>query len=896
MIIITSVLIDCHPKATVSDKNNLVQHSEGPVDANMGEESLSLISEPAIIVPEEPQFEGDRTAPAEAEVAVPPTDNHLQEEVIAPQPELEETVESSCTDEPSVADTPLQIVSRSETVLPEGLQIENGGITPAEEEVAVPSIDSHVQDETIASHAEFKAVESSSAEKPSVADAPSDIVSEPVAEGLQIENHGIAQEVEEIVDPSPADSQVQEEAITPQVEFKEPVETFYKDEPSVADKPSEIVSEPVAEDLQIENNEIAQTEEEIVDPPTDNHVQDATITPHTEFKEVVETSSADKLPVADTPSDIVSESVAESLHIENGGTAQAEEEIVPPTDSHVQDETIAPHSEFKEAVESSSADEPLVVPPEIISEPVAESLHIENSGTAQAEEEVVHLTDSHVQDETIAPHAEIKEAVQSSSADEPLVAPPEVISEPVAEDLQIENDEIAQTEEEILVSSTDSHVQDEAIAPHAEFKAAVESSGADEPSVAMASAVSEPSTEIPEDLSIGGGSITQAEQEAVDSPPIDKHAQEEATTPQVGVKPSDVLSELIPEDLQIETSGTAKAEEEIVDPPLTNNPVQEEVIPPQAEVKEVVESSCTDEPLTEVPEDLSIDSGEVAQAKEEVVGSSPTDSHVHEEATTPQVESKPSDVVSELVPEGQQIENGGTTQAEEIVDPSLTDNHVQEEAIAPQAELKEESSYTDEPSVADAPSDVVSGSATVVPDRLQIENDVARTEEELADPSSLTDNLVQETIVPHAEFKKAVESSSADEPSVTIMVPVDSEPSTKMPKDPSIDNGDITQAESDLVDPPLQTVETEDIAEGTEGQVKATISETEEMMAALSKVETQSFDEPQVYVPETHVSNGNGHFASTQETIGTLHGMFIVPSINYQVLIEGLEAISGLFP
>ena len=831
MIIITSVLIDCHPKATVSDKNNLVQHSEGPVDANMGEESLSLISEPAIIVPEEPQFEGDRTAPAEAEVAVPPTDNHLQEEVIAPQPELEETVESSCTDEPSVADTPLQIVSRSETVLPEGLQIENGGITPAEQEVAVPSIDSQVQDETIASHAEFKAVESSSAEKPSVADAPSDILSEPVAEGLQIENHGIAQEVEEIVDPSPADSQVQEEAITPQVEFKEPVETFYKDEPSVADKPSEIVSEPVAEDLQIENNEIAQTEEEIVDPPTDNHVQDATITPHTEFKEVVETSSADKLPVADTPSDIVSESVAESLHIENGGTAQAEEEVV-------------------------------------------------------------HLTDSHVQDETIAPHAEIKEAVQSSSADEPLVAPPEVISEPVAEDLQIENDEIAQTEEEILVSSTDSHVQDEAIAPHAEFKAAVESSGADEPSVAMASAVSEPSTEIPEDLSIGGGSITQAEQEAVDSPPIDKHAQEEATTPQVGVKPSDVLSELIPEDLQIETSGTAKAEEEIVDPPLTNNPVQEEVIPPQAEVKEVVESSCTDEPLTGVPEDLSIDSGEVAQAKE-VVGSSPTDSHVHEEATTPQVESKPSDVVSELVPEGQQIENGGTTQAEEIVDPSLTDNHVQEEAIAPQAELKEESSYTDEPSVADAPSDVVSGSATVVPEGLQIENDVARAEEELTDPSSLTDNLVQETIVPHAEFKEAVESSSADEPSVTIMVPVDSEPSTKMPKDPSIDNGDITQAESD---PPLQTVETEDLAEDTEGQVKATISETEEMMAALSKVETQSFDEPQVYVPETQVSNGNGHFASTQETIGTLLGMFIVPSINYQVLIEGLGAISGLFP
>jgi hypothetical protein len=367
-----------------------------------------------------------------------------------------------------------------------------------------------------------------------------------------------------------------------------------------------------------------------------------------------------------------------------------------------------------------------------------------------------------------------------------------------------------------------------------------------------------------------------AEEESVDSPPTENHiapvaelVENSSLHEPLVAEISSVVSEpptSVPEESQIKNSNITQGEDS-VDPPLTDNPVpiQENAVAPVAEFKAVENPSST-EPQSEQPQ---IENDSVIETEEDLVNPPPTDKLVQEEADTTLLESKeaveipstaePSvtemaSIVSEpttVVPEDLQIENDNIAE-EDLDDPPLT-----------------------EPSATEIVSTV--SEPAIVPEELQIENDnIAEAEEDLAHPPPLADNPIQEeAVAPVAEFT-AAETSSAAEPLVAEISSAISEPP---PEDLSIDNDNIPQAEYGLTDPLLQAVETEHTGGGTEGPGEATIPGTnvvEDLVAdqpALDKGETQSIDAAEAEASETHVSNGNGHSTTTQETI-EIQGMF----------------------
>ena len=911
----------------------LVESKETIAEPSVAE-TATVVSEPATVVPEELQIENGGTAQAEEDSADPPLLTDVQEAVI-PIVESKEAIEISSTAEPSASEI-ASVVSEPPTKVP---QIENDGIAQAEEHfVDSPApTDGPVQENAVAPLVESKEVMA----EPPVAETAS-VVSEPataVSEELQVENGGIAEAEEESVDPvlPPTANPVQEDAVTPFVESKEAISSAA--EPAAVDSEGiQNISEPtiVVHELQIENDGIVQAEEDLVDspPPVDNPIQEESVAPLVDFKGAVEVSSTAELSVVEPLSVVISEQATilpEDLQV-TGGIAQAEEDFVgPPTDSTVQEDTVAPLVESDEAVEMSPIAQTSVAETvSVISEPatvVPEDLQIENGDIAQAGLVDPPLpTDDPVQEEVVAPLVEFKEAVEISSTGEPSVAETaSAVSEPtvVPEDLQTENGDIAQAD---LVDPLPPTDEAEAVAPLVEFQEAVHISSTAEPSAAeIASAISEPATVLLEDLHIEDGGIAHAEEDFVDPPPpAEVSVQEEALAPIVEseaveissiAEPStseiaSVVSEPsteVPEDLQIVNGGITQAEEHFVDPPApTDEPVHEDTVIPIVESKAVEISSTAEpsvaetavsEPTTDVPEDPQIENGGIAQAEEGLVDPPPLPAadSVQEDAIASLVEYKeatvePSvvetvSVISEpatVVPEELQIEGGIAQAEEESVDPPLppTDDPIPEDGIITIVESKEAISSTAEPSVAEAAS-LVSEPTTVVPEHLQIENGgIAQAEEDLVDPPP-TDNPVQAEAVAPVETKEAVEISSTTEPSVAEIASIISEPSTEVPQLLSIDTASNAQENHPVDLPPLRTVGTEPIGEGTEDQVQAAIPET--IAVEDTVVEKQSFEQTAVGAPETHVLDGNGHSATREETIGILDGMYLSRSINSQV-------------
>jgi hypothetical protein len=165
-------------------------------------------------------------------------------------------------------------------------------------------------------------------------------------------------------------------------------------EPSMIE--TSVVSEPATvplvapEDLQIKDDGIAQTGEDLAGPPppTDSSIQEEAVAPPAGFKETVETSSAVEPSVVEIASVVVSEPatvVPEGLQIEHGDIAQIEEVSSPLTDNPVQEEAIIPTIGFQEAAEIS---EPVAEIVSVVPEPsveVPEDLSIDNDGIPQAE-------------------------------------------------------------------------------------------------------------------------------------------------------------------------------------------------------------------------------------------------------------------------------------------------------------------------------------------------------------------------------------------------------------------------------------------------------------------------------------------------------------------------------
>lgn len=373
-------------------------------------------------------------------------------EPIDSQGDLEESTEISSTAQPSLAEA-ASLISEPATVVPESLQIENGDITHAEQDP-----DNAIQEDL--------AVESVDIVEPSVAESAS-VVSEPataVPGSHQIENNGITQ-AEDPTLPNPV--------LVRNLEVKESVETSLAAE--TASRLSQLATVP--EDLQIENGSITQTEEHLLGPPgppslIDIPVQEAVVAPLVQFQ-AVEISSIDQ-----------SSPVPADLHIETG---QAVEDLLDPSDNLAQEEANIP---LVEGVEISSTDKPSTV--------VSEDLQIDNGEITQVDEALIDsplLTDNPVQEAV----------VEISSRDEPSTV--------VHEDLHIENSGITSAEEHLVspLPLTDNPVQEETVAPLVEFQAAENFSIA-EPSVAeTASIVSDPSTKVPEEISINCDGITQTE-------------------------------------------------------------------------------------------------------------------------------------------------------------------------------------------------------------------------------------------------------------------------------------------------------------------------------------------------------------------------------------------------
>lgn len=810
-------------------------------------ETASIVSEPATVIPEELRTENVSIPQAEEYLAdpPPPTENPTQEQVVAPVAELKKPVETSSTNEPSVADTPLVVVSEPAKVVHEGVQIEDSGIAQAEEGLVDPlPTDNPVQEEADALVELKEATENSSTASPSVSGIA--VFSEPttVPEELQIENDGIAHTEEKI-----AENPIQEEAVAPVAEFNDVDENHSADKPSVTEiasivsepatlvpgepndgipqaedvvgphPPTEpsateivsVVSEPATLEHQINNDGVAQAEEDLVDPPpTEKQEADA---PVAEFKGF-ETSSTAEPSVAETVS-VVSEpatAVPEEPQIDKESVAQVAKDLVnppPPTENPIQGEADARVIETKAVNRSSIAEPSVAETPSVVPEPataVAEEPQIENVSIPQAEEGLVEpsLIDNPIQEEAFVPVAEFKEAVEISSTPEPSVtemAP--VISEPTAvvpEEPQIENDSISQAKEDFV--DPPPPIQVETVTPLAGFKEAIETSSTTEPPVTETASVFEPETVMPEGLQTENESVPQAE-DLVDLPPPAEnpiHEQADALVteskvvessstdvPLVADTPLLVVSEPANEGVQ----GIAQAEADIADPPPPiDNLVQQDAVAPAVEFREAVENPSTvaqiapvvSEPTTVAPKEPQIENDSIAEAEKDLVGfPPPTEPPVTEIASEPAA-----------VPEELQNEDDNITQAEEsFVDlPPMTDNPTQEETTL--AEFEEAVKI---PSIAESPvaeiTSVVSEPAAV-PEELQIQN----AEEDSVNTPLPADNSIQEEAVDPAPEFKVVENSSASEPSPTEISPVVSGPATVVPEELH----SIAEAE-DLIDP-----------------------------------------------------------------------------------------------
>ena len=727
---------------------------------------------------------------------------------------------------------------------------------PAVVESEPNALHMNIQEEAGVSPVEFEAIDNTSTAELPVAEIAT-VVSElptEVPEEPQIKNDSIAQ-AEDLA--LLTDDLAQEEAIVPITEVKDTVESS-TDELSAPDTPL-VISGPatvVPEEPQTESDSIAKTEEELAvpPPPTINPVPEADVS-LVEF-EVVDNPSTDQPTVAEI-APVVSElptEVPEELQIENGSIAQAD--LAPQTDDLSQEEAVVPITEVKETVESST-DEPSVADTLLVSsEPakvVPEEPQAENDSIAQAEEDLAVPPPPTINP---VPEADVS-LVEFEVVDNPSTAPPTVaeiapiVSElptEVPEELQIENGSIARAED--LAPQTDDLSQEEAVVPIVEVKETVESS-TDEPSVADTLLVSSESAKVvlEEPQTEKNDSIAKTEEELTVPPPPtvnpvqevadvslveSEEAVENPSTTQLPVAEiAPVVSELpteVPEEPQIENDSIAQAED-LAPPTETDTLTQEETVVPIVEVKETLGSStgepsvadrllASSEPATVALEEPQTENDIIAQAEDLVdpppdtllISSEPI--VVPEETKNDSVAQAEKDLVDfpgtllassepAIVLEEPQTENNSIAQAEEdLVDPPpLTDDPVQEEANATHVTFEEavENSSAAQPPVAEM-SPVVSELPTEVPEELQIENDSTAQAEDLAPPS---DNLAQEEAVgPIAEFK-AVESSSADEPSVTdTPLAILSEPAIVEHEAVQIKNGGIPQAEEGLVDPP----------------------------------------------------------------------------------------------
>jgi len=172
-----------------------------------------------------------------------------------------------------------------------------------------------IQENAVASVAEFKAVENPSSTEP-----------HSESEQLQIDTDSVIETEEDLVNPPPNDKLIQEEADNTLLESKEAVEIPSTAEPSVTEMAS-IVSEPttvVPEELQIEKDNIA--EEDLDDPP------------------LTEPSATEIASTVSEPTIVPKE-----LQIENDNITEAEEDSAHPpplADNPIQEEAVAPIAQF----------------------------------------------------------------------------------------------------------------------------------------------------------------------------------------------------------------------------------------------------------------------------------------------------------------------------------------------------------------------------------------------------------------------------------------------------------------------------------------------------------------------------------------------------------------------
>ena len=572
--------------------NPVQEESVAPTLEFKAIDDISSAAEPSVVkavVSEPAAVPGDHENEAEENSVDPPSPTHpIQEQTFAP---LEKLVAISSTAEP-LAET---VVSESATVLPEDLEIEND---KAEKFLIDPVPSTHIPVQEDAFTVE-EADEISSTIEPLVAETVISEPATPVPEGPQIKNDDIAQ-AEELVDHPLLTHNLVQGAVAPPEDVAGISSTT---EPSVA-------ATVVPEDLQIANDDIAQVEEDSVNPPPRSHNPTQQAVALFEAVEIssTEPSAADIALALSEPVTVV----PGDLQIENDRPEEDPADLSPPT--HNQEDAVVP---LEEVVDISSTAEPSVV------ETVVPE---DQDDIAQAEEDLVDPippTHNIVPEEAVTP---LEEAVEISSTAEPSVA--EItVSEQVPEDLQVANDNTAQAEEDSVDSlpPTRNLVQEEAVAP---LEEPVDSET--EPSMAeIASVVSELSTG---DLNIEN--ITQAEADLADPPPSTQNFIQDTPLKETAVISSTAESSVaetvvpepgtvVPEGLQIENDDIAQAE---VDLPSTHNLIQEVIAPLEEPVEihftakpsvaEIV--PVVSEPSTEVPEDLLVDNG-IAQVEDDLV-------------------------------------------------------------------------------------------------------------------------------------------------------------------------------------------------------------------------------------------------------------------------------------
>lgn len=573
--------------------NPVPEESAAPTLEFKAIDDISSAAEPSVVkavVSEPAAVPGDLENEAEKNSVDPPSPTHpIQEQTLAP---LEELVAISSTAEP-LAET---VVSESATVAPEDLQIEND---KAEKNLIDPVPSTHIPVQEDAFTLE-EADEISSTIEPLVAEAVISESATAVPEGPSIKNDDIAQ-AEELVDHPTLTHNLVQGTVAPPEEVAGISSTT---EPSVA-------ATVVPEDLQIANDDIAQVEEDLVNPPplTHNPTQEAVpLFEAVEFSST-EPSAADIALALSEPVTVV----PGDLQIENDKSEEDPANPSPPT--HNQEDAVVP---LEEVVDISSTAEPSAV------ETVVPE---DQDDITQAEEDLVDPippTHNIVPEEAVTP---LEEAVEISSTAEPSVVEITVSEQAtmVPEDLQVANDNTAQAEEDSVDSLPPTHnlFEEEAVAP---LEEPMDISSEAEPSMAeIASVVSEGDFNIE--------NVAQAEADLTDPPPSTQNF-----IPDTPLKETAVISSTaepsvaetvvpepgtVPEGLQIDNDDIAQAE---VDLPSTHNLIQEAIAPLEepVEIHFTAEPSVADivpvvsEPSMEVPEDLPVDNG-IAQVEDDLV-------------------------------------------------------------------------------------------------------------------------------------------------------------------------------------------------------------------------------------------------------------------------------------